>query len=155
MEIRCYNGDFARYIDGVEPTGSAIGIALMAPHAAGSLAIDAAGVQEVDLGVVDPQEVTRLRSWGERVVEMLTDRRFARLVAADTVTVDDVVLTSQHAWGSMPMGELTDVNGGVTGLDGLRVIDGSILPGPGSSGPHATLMMTASVIAARLSSGRL
>lgn len=86
---------------------------------------------------------------------MLADRRFAGLLDTGSVTVDDVVLTSQHAWGSMPMGEVTDVNGGVRGLHGLRVVDGSILPGPGSSGPHATLMMTASVIATRLSSGHL
>ncbi|GGF24568.1 glucose-methanol-choline oxidoreductase [Williamsia phyllosphaerae] len=154
MEIRCYNGDFARYIDGVEPTGSAIGIALMKPRAAGALVIEAGGAQQVDLGDIDPQDLVQMRSWGERVAEMLADRRFATLLDADSVTVDDDVLTSQHAWGSMPMGGVTDVNGAFLGLDGLRVIDGSILPGPGSSGPHATLMMTASVIAARLASER-
>ncbi|GAA1461076.1 mycofactocin system GMC family oxidoreductase MftG [Williamsia maris] len=155
LEIRCYNDDFARYIEGVEPTGAAIGIALMAPRASGSLTIDAAGAQQVDLGVVAPDDITLVRSWADRLVEMLAGRRFAGLLDADSVTVDDVVLTSQHAWGSMPMGGITDWNGAVTGLDGVRVIDGSILPSSGSSGPHATLMMAASVIAARLSAGRL
>lgn len=147
LEIRCYNGDFARYIDGVEPTGAAIGVALMAPRGVGSLTIDASGVQAVDLGGVDPDDVILLRSWAGRLVEMLTDRRFEALVDADTVTVDDVVRTSQHAWGSMPMGADTDWRGRVRGLDGLSVVDGSILPSSGSSGPHATLMMMATTIA--------
>ncbi|MBJ7287706.1 mycofactocin system GMC family oxidoreductase MftG [Williamsia sp.] len=146
MEIRCYNGDFAHYIEGLAPTASAIGVALMAPRTVGTLTIDETGRQQVDLGTVDPSDVERMRSWARRVQEMVTGPAFSGLLDPGTATVDETILTSQHAWGSMPMGRATDWLGVPTGFDGLRVIDGSILPTPGSSGPHETQMMMASTI---------
>ena len=44
------------------------------------------------------------------------------------------------------MGGRTDWLGGVRGVGHLRVVDGSILPSAGRSGPHATTMMVAAVI---------
>ncbi len=154
LEIRCYNGDFAQYIAGVVPRGAAIGVALMAPRARGSLVIDADGGQQIDLGDVHRDDDALLRSWAQRVAQMLRGGPMNGLIDPAGVRIDDEVLTSQHAWGSMPMGDATDWHGGVLDLERLRVIDGSILPGPGSSGPHETLMMAAATIAARIASDR-
>jgi choline dehydrogenase-like flavoprotein len=41
------------------------------------------------------------------------------------------------------MGERTDWLGAVDEVRGLRIVDASILPTAGSSGPHATVMMMA------------
>ncbi len=152
MEIRCYNEDFARYIDGVPTSGPAIGVALMRPRGHGELAVDAQGGQRIDLGVVDAADELLMRSWAEEVVGMLNGAEFSGLVESGSATADPVILTSQHAWGALPMGtEIegagTDWTGNVSGMNALRVADGSILPTPGSSGPHETIMMVAGRIA--------
>ena len=77
---------------------------------------------------------------------MLRSSSFGELVVADSIGIDPVLRTSQHAWGSMPMGERTDWLGAVRGVGHLRVVDGSIPPAAGRSGPHATTMMVAAVI---------
>nr|WP_306302415.1 GMC oxidoreductase [Gordonia rhizosphera] len=41
----------------------------------------------------------------------------------------------------------------VEGVRGLRIVDGSILPSPGRSGPHATIMMAACRIGDLLTAG--
>ena len=77
---------------------------------------------------------------------MLASPVFNALVDAESIRIDPVLRTSQHAWGSMPMGDRTDWLGGVRGVRHLRIVDGSILPTSGRSGPHATTMMVAAVI---------
>ncbi|GAA3698318.1 mycofactocin system GMC family oxidoreductase MftG [Gordonia hankookensis] len=149
LEIRCYSSDMARYIEGLPPVGPAIGVAVMRPGTRGTVRI-VGGAPIVDLGVVDVAEAARLERGVAAVTEMLRSAAFADIVESGSVAVDPVVRTSQHAWGSMPMGTLTDGLGGVAGVRGLRIVDGSILPTAGRSGPHATVMMLASRIAAVL-----
>ncbi|MGV9712946.1 mycofactocin system GMC family oxidoreductase MftG [Gordonia sp. NPDC003424] len=142
LEIRCYSSDMADYIDGVPPVGPAIGVAAMRPGAPGTVRLagrDAA----VDLGPGDPGEAQRVAAGIDDVVTMLRSPDFAGLVDAGTIAVDPVLRNAQHAWGTMPMGERTDWLGGVHGIRGLRIVDGSILPTAGRSGPHATIMMVA------------
>jgi choline dehydrogenase len=55
--------------------------------------------------------------------------------------------TSQHLCGTAPMGTegdasaVVDTRCKVRGVDGLWVVDGSILPSITSRGPHATIVM--------------
>ncbi|MFW0783975.1 mycofactocin system GMC family oxidoreductase MftG [Gordonia sp. CPCC 206044] len=142
LEIRCYSSDMAKYIDGLAPVGPAIGVAAMRPGAPGSLRLTDAGVL-VHLGDVDVGARQVLDDGVAVVTEMLHSADFADLVVGGSVAVDPVVRTSQHAWGSFPMGIRTDGLGVVGDVAGLRIVDGSILPTAGRSGPHATIMMVA------------
>ncbi len=139
-EIRCYADDFGRFIPGVPQTSPAIGVVEMAPEQAGTLAWDGErlDVEAAPMGNVDAAI--------DSVVEALSSPDLAGLVVDGSVHVDPIVGASQHAWGSLAMGKRTDWLGALDGVPGLRVIDGSILPNV-SSGPHATIMMAAVVIA--------
>ncbi|MDR2281371.1 MAG: mycofactocin system GMC family oxidoreductase MftG [Gordonia sp. (in: high G+C Gram-positive bacteria)] len=142
LEIRPYSDDFAAFTS-LDPTGAPIGVADMI----GTEGSVAGGV--VDLGEPDVASVERLAAGVEKVVQMLGSVEFADLVEPGSVRVDPTVGTSQHAWGTLPSGSAVDADGRVEGIRGLRVIDGSILPGPLSSGPHATIVMLAALIATR------
>ncbi|MCX6468035.1 MAG: mycofactocin system GMC family oxidoreductase MftG [Corynebacteriales bacterium] len=146
FEIRCYNADFADHITGVARSGPAVGVAGMVPGASGHLTVDADGAVGIDIGAAEAVG-DGMRRWSHRVVEMLEGAAHADLVEEGSVTIDPVLATSHHAWGTMPMGAATDALGGVIGVEGLRVVDGSILPSALSSGPHATTMMMAARIA--------
>jgi choline dehydrogenase len=146
VEIRCYGGDFADYIDGVPRVGPAMGVAAMSPATSGELRWDGIGLT-VDLGAA-PDLPARLGPELDQVRDMLHSAAFRGLVVPSSVRVDPVVRTSQHAFGSLPMGERTDRFGVVEGARGLRVVDGSILPVGGRSGPHATITMLAGLIGA-------
>ena len=145
LEIRCYRDDFARYVSGMALSGPAVGIAAMRPGASGDVYLhgDAVGIR---LGPPAADVRERLTRSARDVVAMLTSSVFGALVDAESIRVDPVLRTSQHAWGSMPMGDRTDWLGGVHGVRHLRIVDGSILPTAGRSGPHATTMMVAAVI---------
>lgn len=147
LEIRCYNDDFATFIDGLAPSTQSFGVALMHPDRSGSLRWDPVSRLRVDLGEISPGDAAKLDEWTERVAGMLKMPMFAGLVEPGSAVVDSVVRTSQHAWGTMPMGTATDWLGAVDAVPGLRIADASILPTAGSSGPHATVMMVASHIA--------
>ncbi len=153
LEIRCYSADLADYIDGLVPVGPAVGVAAMRPGTPGTVRLGATGA-EVDLGAVAADVADRMANGVAAVVEMLGSSEFGDLVDERSVTVDPVIRTSQHAWGSMPMGSRTDPQGAVEGVRGLRIVDGSILPAPGRSGPHATVMMAACRIGDLLTSAR-
>lgn len=151
FEIRCYENDFADHVDGVPRTGPAIGVSAMRPVGSGSIAIAPDGTADIDLGRPDGAGIARMRALGDEVAAMLEGADFAGLVVPGSTTVDDTLSTSQHAWGALPLGSAADWDGRVRGLDGLWVADAAALPTPLSSGPHATVMMAASVIADRIS----
>lgn len=142
LEIRCYNDDFASYVSGLPPQGQAIGICAMRPGGTGEVRL-ADGRLRLDLDPVDADTQRRMAAAAADVESMLGSREFADLVVEGSVHVDPVIRTSQHAWGSAAMGRRTDWLGGVYGMRGLRIVDGSILPTAGRSGPHATTMMLA------------
>lgn len=141
VEVRCYGADFADLIDGLAPSGPAFGVASMRPHRAGSIYWDPTAGLQVDLGELDGAET--LAQWPEHLRAMLDGDHFSELTATRSAWIEPVIRTSQHAWGTLPMGQATDWAGAVKGIEGLRVIDASILPSAGSSGPHATVMMVA------------
>ncbi|MDL9937902.1 mycofactocin system GMC family oxidoreductase MftG [Gordonia sp. ABSL1-1] len=151
LEIRCYRDDLAAYIDGLPRSFAEIGVAAM-HHGVGWVRSDG-HTMAVDFDEVDADSARSMRAAADEVAEMLADPTFADVADPDSITVAEAFGTSQHAWGSLPMGELADGLGSVVDTRGLRVVDGSILPTGGRSGPHATIMMMAcrigDVLAAR------
>lgn len=145
-EIRCYTDDFARFIDGVPGSGPAVGVAAMSPGVPGRLG-SAGGEVTVDLGGPSAQwSAGAVDDAVGSVVQMLTSAEFADIVEPDSVAVQQDPSTSQHACATLPLGAATDWTGAVDGVDGLHVVDGSILPCAGRSGPHATIMLLACLI---------
>lgn len=143
VEVRCYNDDFAQFIDGLPPSSPAFGVALMRPELPGSVSWDPVARLRVDLGEMSSEDEYKIRHCAEQVVSMLGGDDFEGLVQPGSPWIEPVMRTSQHAWGTMPMGVRTDWLGGVGEMPGLRIVDASILPTAGSSGPHATVMMVA------------
>ncbi|WP_298444620.1 mycofactocin system GMC family oxidoreductase MftG [Gordonia sp. (in: high G+C Gram-positive bacteria)] len=141
IEIRCYGDDFASFIDGVPSRGIPVGVTDLAHAAAGSWRDG-----RLDLGAPDAASLARMERWVSVVSEMLSSPEFGELVVPGSVEVDPVVGMSQHASGTLPLGVLVDPLGGVPGVAGLRVVDGSVLPPGLASGPHATIAMLGWVI---------
>lgn len=143
LEIRCYGDDFAAFISGVPATGIAVGVADMGAGTRGSLT--SAGL---DLGVPDAESLRRMDGGVDLVRGMLAAPEFADLVVPGSVRVDETVGMSSHAWGTLPLDARGRAVGGLDGIGGLHVVDASVLPGPLRSGPHASVMAMAGLIAA-------
>lgn len=152
-EIRCYAHDFADHVDGVARSGPAVGVAAMRVVGPGSIAVAEDGTPEIDLGRPGAPDLARMRELADEVAAMLDGPEFAGLVVPGSTTVDETLATSHHAWGALPLGTAADWEGRIRGVDGLWVADAAALPTPLSSGPHATVMMAASVIGKRVSVG--
>ncbi|MCR5979456.1 mycofactocin system GMC family oxidoreductase MftG [Gordonia jinghuaiqii] len=140
-EIRCYRDDFASHIRGVPAHGPIVEVACMRPSPV--RIVDDGPVVRLAFGEPDGRAAAAMRDGAAHVVEMLQAPEFADIVVPGSVSVAPAAGFSQHAWGTMPMGVRTDWLGGVYGTHGLRIVDASILPGGGHSGPHATVMMVA------------
>ncbi|MFE0749627.1 mycofactocin system GMC family oxidoreductase MftG [Gordonia sp. NPDC058843] len=141
FEIRCYRDDFASFIRDLPAGGPIVEVTAMW-HSGVRLLADGGDVR-MAFDEPDADTDAALRAGAVGVVEMLRAPEFADIVVPGSVRIADRVGFSQHAWGTMPMGVRTDWLGGVYGTHGLRIVDGSILPGSGRSGPHATIMMMA------------
>lgn len=152
LEIRCYSDDFASFIDGIPAGGVPIGVADMTHGTTGRIGIEGDEVV-IDLGVPDAGGLERLSEGVDEVLEMLHSPAFDGLVEPGSVTVDPVVGLSSHAWGTLPLGATVAPDGSVHGVPGLHVADGSVLPAPLRSGPHASVMATAALIAEELVAG--
>jgi predicted dehydrogenase (TIGR03970 family) len=137
LEIRPYTTGF-----GVPRT--AVGVALMRPRSRGRMALAAA----------DPTVAPRIEHRYDGEPDDVADlRRGCDLVAGMLVGATELGApswsTSQHLCGTAPMGvdtdprAVTDPHCRVRGIDGLWVVDGSVLPRIPSRGPHATIAMLA------------
>ncbi|MDG3011694.1 mycofactocin system GMC family oxidoreductase MftG [Rhodococcus sp. D2-41] len=157
-ELRPYTASFTDLVAGSPAMPPQLGVALMNPASRGEITLDPA----------DPQGLPRVRY---RYLELETDRRSARhgldlaldLLAApqlralaqplDVDRTDDWISahlgTSQHLSGSCRMGPdpdagaVVDERCRVHGLEGLAVVDTSVIPRVPSRGPHATAVMLA------------
>ena len=129
LEIRPYTTGF-----GAQTSG--IGVALMRPRSRGQISL-----RSTDITVPpriehrydsEPSDIAALRRGFGMVAEIL----------GDAMTTDEPVWsTSQHLAGTAPIGSVLDEQCRVRGVDGLWVVDGSVLPAPLSRGPHATIAM--------------
>lgn len=146
LEIRPYTAGFGAMTTGRrdDPADRPhLGVTLMRPHSRGRITLVSAdpGVAPVIEYRYDtePADVEQLRSGTE----------LAREIAGAAVQFAPSWATSQHLCGSARMGRdddpaaVLDTRCRVLGVDGLWVVDGAILPGIPSRGPHATIVMAA------------
>jgi len=145
LEIRPYTGGFISMVgDGTagRPDWPHLGVALMRPRARGRVALVSA----------DPLVAPRIEHrYDSEPADVAALRRgcelAAEIVSATTELGEPMWSTSQHLCGSAPMGTdgdehaVVDSRCRVRGVDGLWVVDGSILPRITSRGPHATIAM--------------
>jgi choline dehydrogenase len=145
IEIRPYTGGFVAMVgDGTagHPDWPHIGVALMQPRARGRIALVSADP------LVPPRIEHRYDSEPSDVAALQQGCALAReLVASTTQLGEPAWATSQHLCGSAQMGAegdptaVVDHRCRVHGIDGLWVIDGSVLPAITSRGPHASIVM--------------
>jgi predicted dehydrogenase (TIGR03970 family) len=142
LEIRCYTTGFAAMVgSGHDPSDRPhLGVTLMRPHSRGRITLTSADPQippliehRYDSEVAD---VTALEAGAELAHDLAGSGYEAR---------ESFWSTSQHLCGTVPMGRDGDApldeRCRVRGVDGLWVVDGSILPDITSRGPHATIVM--------------
>jgi choline dehydrogenase len=147
LEIRPYTGGFVAMVgNGTtgRPDWPHIGVALMQPASRGRLSL-ASAEPTAPLRIehrydASADDVSALRKGSELVRE---------LCGPVTQLGEPLWSTSQHLCGSAPMGADSDEDAvldphcRVRGLDGLWVVDGSVLPAITSRGPHASVVMLA------------
>ncbi|MET0900232.1 MAG: mycofactocin system GMC family oxidoreductase MftG [Mycobacterium sp.] len=147
LEIRPYTGGFVAMVGdgtGGHPDWPHLGVALMRPRAHGRLSLVSADP------AVPPRIEHRYDSEPADVAALRRGTVIARqLASAATEVGEPAWSTSQHLCGTARMGPdgdpdaVTDARCRVRGVDGLWVIDGSVLPAVPSRGPHATITMLA------------
>ncbi|SRX92050.1 putative dehydrogenase [Mycobacterium tuberculosis H37Rv] [Mycobacterium shimoidei] len=145
IEIRPYTGGFVAMVgDGSpgHPDWPHIGVALMRPRARGRITLVSADP------LVQPRIEHHYDSEPADIAALQRGSDLARQLASTATEVGEPAWsTSQHLCGSAPMGAEDDPHAvvdhrcRVLGIDGLWVIDGSILPVITSRGPHATIVM--------------
>ena len=145
LEIRPYTGGFVAMVgDGTpgHPDWPHLGVALMRPRARGRITLVSADP------LVPPVIEHRYDSEPADIAALQAGCELAREIARATTEIGDAAWsTSQHLCGTAPMGgaddpaAVVDQQCRVRGIDGLWVIDGSILPTITSRGPHATIVM--------------
>lgn len=134
LEIRLYTSGFAQ-MTGESPSDPAhIGVALMRPEARGRLAVSSPELR------VAPVIEHHYDSVAQDVDKLRRGADLARDIAG-IVGLEANWSTTQHLCGTAPLGSVLDPQCRVLGVDGLWVVDGSIMPSATSRGPHATIAM--------------
>ncbi len=142
LEIRCYTAGFAAMIGaGYDPSDRPhLGVTLMRPRSRGRVAVTSADA------AVPPLIEHHYDSEPADVAALETGAALAHDFAGSGYEArESFWSTSQHLCGTVPMGRDGDApldeRCRVRGVDGLWVVDGSILPDITSRGPHATIVM--------------
>lgn len=148
LEIRPYTRGFAAML-GDTTAGAAgavdpphIGVAVMRPRSRGRVSVVSADP------AVPPRIEHRYDSAPGDVAALRQGVALVREIIGGTAQLGEPVWsTSQHLCGTVPMGAdgdpraVLDPRCRVRGIDGLWVVDGSVLPAITSRGPHATIVM--------------
>ena len=147
VEIRPYTGGFVTMTGGHRPghpDWPHVGVALMRPKGRGRITLVSSNPQ------VGPHIEHRYDSEPGDVAALREGAALARELCGSTTRIGAPMWsTSQHLCGTAPMGRegdeqaVLDAQCRVRGVDGLWVVDGSILPAITSRGPHATIVMAA------------
>lgn len=145
VEIRPYTAGFGAMVNGSrhDPGDRPhLGVALMRPACRGRVALASPDPD------VPPTIEHRYDSEPADVAALREGTELAGELAGSTADVGAVSWsTSQHLAGTAPMGAdddpgaVVDPQCRVRGIDGLWVVDGSVLPMLPSRGPHATIVM--------------
>ena len=142
LEVRPYTSGFAAMTGQPGQGNPDIGVVLTRPRSRGRLTCVSA----------DPNVAPRIEHRYDSDPADLADLRAGCDIVADIVRGTTELgeprwSTSQHLCGTAPMGidgdSVVDPLCRVHGVDGLAVIDGSVLPRIPSRGPHATITMLA------------
>lgn len=147
IEIRPYTGGFVAMLgDGTagRPDWPHVGVSLMQPRARGRITLVSADP------LVPPRIEHRYDSEPDDVAALRRGAQLARELAGAAAEVGAPAWsTSQHLCGTAPIGAdgderaVLDPRCRVRGIEGLWVVDGSVLPRITSRGPHATIVMLA------------
>lgn len=145
IEIRPYTSGFAAMVHGpghAPADRPHIGVALMRPRSRGRMTLASADP------LVPPEIEHRYDSDPDDVADLAAGTELAYEIIAGTATSGEPSWsTSQHLAGTAPMGTdddpraVLDSRCRVRGIDGLWVVDGSVMPAITSRGPHATIAM--------------
>jgi choline dehydrogenase len=145
LEIRPYTAGFGAMIRGRhdDPADRPhIGVALMQPKSRGRMSVVSGDAE------ASPVIEHRYDSEPDDIVRLRAGAVLARELAGLTAEVGETSWsTSQHLSGTAPMGgdddaaAVVDSQCRVRGIDGLWVVDGSVLPMITSRGPHSTIVM--------------
>lgn len=143
IEVRPYTAGFAAMVHGPGHDPAELphlGVALMRPHSRGRVRLVSADP------AVAPIIEHRYDTVAEDVEALRRGADLARELVSHTAEVGDASWsTSQHLAGTAPMGRgpdaVLDPTCRVLGVEGLWVVDGSIMPAITSRGPHATIAM--------------
>jgi predicted dehydrogenase (TIGR03970 family) len=145
LEIRPYTAGFGAMVSGRRDDPGDhphIGVALMQPDSRGRVVLASA---DPDIAPIIEHRYDREPA---DVAELTAGAELARELVGATAQVGPVSWsTSQHLCRTAPMGgdddaaAVVDPQCRVHGLDGLWVVDGSVLPTITSRGPHATIVM--------------
>lgn len=146
VEIRPYTAGFGAMVSGRrdDPADRPhLGVALMQPKSRGRVTIVTADPN------VPPVIEHRYDSEPDDVAALSAGVEVARGLSGDSELGPVSWSTSQHLCGTAPIGvddderAVVDPRCRVRGVDGLWVVDGSVLPGITSRGPHASIVMLA------------
>jgi choline dehydrogenase len=146
VEIRPYTAGFGTMTTGRDPDPTDqphLGVTVMRPAARGLLTLVSADPR------VDPRIAHRYDSAAADIQTLRDGTAVAREIAGGSVRGEPSWATSQHLCGTARMGRdgdaaaVVDTRCRVFGVDGLWVVDGSILPMIPSRGPHATIVAAA------------
>lgn len=145
LEVRPYTGGFIAMVgDGTagRPDWPHLGVALMKPQSRGRLTLTSADPR------VPPRIQHRYDSEPADVDALARGAQLAaEILGATTELGEPAWSTSQHLCATAPMGPdvdehaVVDSRCRVRGIDGLWVVDGSVLPHVTGRGPHATIAM--------------
>ncbi|CQD07433.1 glucose-methanol-choline oxidoreductase [Mycolicibacterium conceptionense] len=143
IEVRPYTAGFAAMVHGPGHDPAELphlGVALMRPHSRGRVRLASADPS------VAPVIEHRYDTVAADVDALRQGSQLARELVSRTTEVGEASWsTSQHLAGTAPMGTgphaVVDPTCRVLGVEGLWVVDGSIMPAITSRGPHATIAM--------------
>lgn len=156
IEIRPYTAEFGQLVPGSVAAQPQLGIALMRSGARGAVALTSPDPAELPSiryryleSVDDRSAVNAGLRIADRLLARLADAGVVERVAveSDDRWINDRLGTSQHMIGTCRMGSadddgaVVDERCAVHGMNGLAVVDLSIVPGPISRGVHATAAM--------------
>ena len=134
LELRVYTTGFAEMIGSAPVDHPHIGVALMRPRSRGRLSVISPDLADA------PVLEHRYDGVEADVVALRGGADLARSISGTTGR-EAHWSTTQHLSGTAPMGSVLDERCRVRGVDGLWVVDGSIMPMLPSRGPHATVAM--------------
>lgn len=169
LDIHITAGHLFNPATSLTKAGYVFGVALTNPKSRGTIKIASNKPEDapiIDLNFLSEEEDRKRLIEGIRLAqkigqtEPLKNLSVGELNPGPEAYNDDLIFASikatlqtyNHPMGSAPMGHLgsanavVDFSGKVHGIDGLRVVDASILPGFISTGPNVTVIMMAEKI---------